>query len=89
MKNVEAAATGTIVGCLYGVVLWAGLDTLSTASVILYGDPYYIPINVAAFIAVFSLAGILSYPLWVKQAQNVIVVLATADYDELEEDELE
>ena len=89
MEKVEAAAVGAIIGCLYGVVLWASVDSLSKASFILYGNSYHIPLAVAAFIAVLSLAGVLSYPLWVNRAQEAIEMLAAPDYDELEEDEFE
>lgn len=89
MEKVEAAAVGGVIGLLYGIVLWASVDSLSEASFILYGNPNYIPVRVAMFIGVLSLAIVLSYPLWVKHAQNAIVTIATADYDELEEDELE
>jgi len=83
MEKVEAAAVGGVVGLLYGVVLWASVDSLSEASFILYGNRYYIPLNVSLFIGVLSLACVLSYPLWIKVAQNAVEWLATQDYDEL------
>jgi len=89
MEKVEAAAVGGVIGLLYGVVLWASVDSLSYASFILYGNQYFIPVRVAMVIAVLSLALVLSYPLWVKYAQNAIVTIGTAEYDELEEDEFE
>jgi hypothetical protein len=89
MKTHESAAIGAVIGLLYGIVLWASVDSLSQASFILYGDVYFIPLAVSMFVAILSLVGILSYPLWVTHAQNAIVAIATQDYDELEEDELE
>ena len=89
MEKVEAAAVGGIIGLLYGVVLWASVDSLSYASFILYGNQYFIPVRVAMVIGVLSLAIVLSYPLWVKHAQNAIAMLAAPDYDELEGDEIE
>jgi hypothetical protein len=89
MEKVEAAAIGAIIGLLYGVVLWASVDSLSYASFILYGNRYHIPVGVTLFISVLSLAGVLSYPLWLKHAQNFIATLAAPDYDELEGDEFE
>ena len=89
MEKVEAAAVGGVIGLLYGVVLWASVDSLSYASFILYGNPHFIPVRVAMVIGVLSLAIVLSYPLWLKHAQNAIAWLANADYDELEGDEFE
>jgi uncharacterized protein YacL len=89
MEKVEAAAVGGIIGLLYGVVLWASVDSLSQASFILYGNQYFIPVRVALFIGVLSLAIVLSYPLWVSRAQEAIELIANADYDELEGDEFE
>lgn len=89
MEKVEAAAVGGVIGLLYGIVLWASYDAFSVASFIIYGDQNYLPLLIAAPIACLSILCVLSYPLWVKPAQNAIAMLANADYDELEEDELE
>jgi type III secretory pathway component EscT len=89
MKTHESAAIGAVIGLLYGIVLWASYDAFSVASFIIYGDQNYLPLLIAAPIACLSILCVLSYPLWVKHAQNAIVAIATQDYDELEGDEFE
>jgi len=90
MRNTDAAAVGGILGIAHGLILIVCLN-FKTASFILYGDGYLIPFAATAVIDVLMLTCVLTYTLWINQAQNAIVWLSGAiqQWEDQWEDELE
>lgn len=66
MKWYEAAGIGVIMGCLYGITLWASMDTFSTASFILYGNARIIPVYTTLITISLAFLVLFSYPWWVE-----------------------
>lgn len=67
----KSVCVGGIIGCLYGVTLYASIDSLALASVILYGDPYVIPAITTATISVIAIVGTLTYKVWLPYAERL------------------
>lgn len=72
MKISEAGAIGIIMGCLYGIVLWASMDALKLASKILYNDPYYIPFETVIFVMLVAFGALFTYEFWYPNIEEFI-----------------
>jgi hypothetical protein len=86
MRRYEATGIGIFMGVLYGVILWASVDSLSTASFILYNDTTRLPILVTGVIIILAFVCLFSYPYWAGRLEQMIVYSFTKDNEE-DEDE--
>lgn len=66
-----ALLTGTFLGALYGLVLWAALLELGLASFILYGNRYLVPIGTANIVGAVSLFTVLSSTWWLPWMMRI------------------
>ena len=72
MSYSIALLTGTLLGTLHGLILWAALQTLGLASFILYGNRLYIPIATANIVSVVSLFTVLSSTWWLPWTMDLV-----------------
>jgi hypothetical protein len=82
MRQYEAAGIGIIMGCLYGLVLWASIDALSLASFILYKDTRLLPGVTTALIIILGFICLFTYPIWEPVMERMIVYSATRKQDD-------
>jgi hypothetical protein len=85
MHRYEAASIGIFMGILFGVVLWASVDSLSQASFILYGDTFKLPLEVTGVIIIIAFICLFSYPLWAGKLEQMIVYTITKKKDDDDE----
>jgi hypothetical protein len=82
VKLQHAALIGGILGCLYGVTLWASLDAFSFASWILYGNEYIIPFLSTGVITGIALLLFFSWNLWYYYAERFVFGLIEPEVGE-------
>jgi hypothetical protein len=70
MKWYDAAGIGWVMGCLYGLVLWASVDAFSLLSFLKYGDRFYMPFRITAVIIVDAFLCLFSVPVWYPFAER-------------------
>jgi hypothetical protein len=87
MRWYEAAGIGIVMGILYGVILWASVDSLSFASFILYGNREYLPKVVTGIVMVLSFLFLFTYPLWEPVLMQGVINAATEQSDYEEDDD--
>jgi Mg/Co/Ni transporter MgtE len=85
MRWSEAAGIGIIMGCLFGLVLWAAIDSLSLASFILYKNTLLLP-GVTALITIsIAFLFLFSYPFWATKLEQMIVHTVTKEKEDEDE----
>jgi hypothetical protein len=82
MRQYEAAAIGIVMGCLYGLILWASVDALSMASFILYNNTTLLPLEVTGAITLLAFICLFSSPYWAGRLEQMIVRTVGKDDDE-------
>jgi hypothetical protein len=90
MQKLDAFVVGGVLGVIHGMILFVCLD-FQTASFILYGNGYLLPLAATAIIDTVMLFTVLSYALWINPAQNAMAWLAEGirQWENQWEDELE
>jgi len=68
----EAVAIGVAMGFLYGLTLWTAYDSLATASFILYGDRFYIPIVSSLVITLIGFVCLFTSLWWAPRLMGMI-----------------
>ena len=82
MRKYEAAGIGVVMGCLYGLVLWASNDALSLASFILYKNTMFLPEVTTAIVIISAFLCLFTYPLWEPKLQQMIVNTVTRNNED-------
>jgi hypothetical protein len=85
MKQYEAAGIGIVMGCLYGLVLWATVDALSMASFILYKDTRVLPEVTTAIVMILGFFCLFTYPYWAGKLEQMIVYTVTKQEEDDDE----
>ena len=67
---------GAVLGAMCGIILEISLMTLGTASLILSGSRYTIPIWSTGIIMVITIVPLLTYNYWIDFAENSLYVMA-------------
>jgi len=68
----EAVAIGVGMGFLYGLTLWTAYDSLATASFILYGDRFYIPVVSSLVITLIGFVCLFTSIWWAPKLETMI-----------------
>jgi hypothetical protein len=87
MKLYEATGIGVVMGCLYGLVLWASVDALSLASFILYKDTRVLPEMVTAIIIILAFGCLFTYTLWEPILEQMIITTVKNEKEKEDDDE--
>ena len=82
METRFCVILGVLIGCLYGITLWASLDAFSLASSILYRDEYIIPFVSTAVITLLTFALLFTWELWYGYAEQVLMQFVEGEDDE-------
>lgn len=70
------------------VTAWASYDAFSTASFIMYDNPFIIPIATTLVIAFISFGGMIAYP-WLEKAAEWLIARIRTDFESADELETE
>jgi hypothetical protein len=73
MRWYEAAGIGVVLGCLYGLTLWASMDALALASFVLYGNKYKLPIATTGTSILIAFGCLFSYKLWTPKIEQILI----------------
>jgi Mg/Co/Ni transporter MgtE len=73
MRWYEAAGVGAIMGCLYGLVLWASMINLALLSFMRFGDQFYLPFRVTAAVILTAFLALFTVPMWYPVAERWIL----------------
>jgi hypothetical protein len=82
MRWYEATCIGVVMGCLYGLVLWAAVDALFMASFILYNNPLFLPTTTTVITMSIAFICLFSYPHWAGKLEQMIVHTITKEKDD-------
>jgi len=89
MRWYEAAGVGAIVGCLYGLILWASIITFSLPSFMRFGNQFYLPFRITAAVMLTAFLCLFTVPRWYPVAERWILETGReiAEARETEEDD--
>ena len=85
MHWYESAGIGIIMGCLYGVVLWASIDALSLASFILYKNRLFLPEVTTGIVIGLAFLCLFTYTFWVSKLEEIIENLVIKEWEDDDE----
>ena len=87
MRWYEAVGVGAIMGCLYGLVLWASMINLALLSFMRFGDQFYLPFRVTAAVILTAFLSLFTVPMWYPVAERGILGLGGVIVEDREIDE--
>jgi predicted MFS family arabinose efflux permease len=73
MRSYEAAGIGIIMGCLYGLTLWAATDALSLASFILFKNTRLLPELTTGLVMIIGFFCLFTYKWWEPVMEKLII----------------
>jgi hypothetical protein len=74
-RNQWMMSFGMLLGVLYGIILKLAIEAFGTASFILYGDIYTIPLLTAIIVSLLAYVMLATSYVWAPVIENLMVEL--------------